>query len=260
MAKECWGRGQGIRIAHIDSGINQGHSHIGRVAGGIAFHVSEDGSLFLSEDYRDNLGHGTAVAGVLYEHVPDAEIWAVKIFHDSLSAHIETLCAAMEWCIEAKMDIINLSLGVRQDNFDFREICVEAEKRGVFIVSACDEKRGLLWPASYSSVFGVKAEADCSGNMFFYHTEEKVVFSTLGIPRRLEGPLQKFNLEGHSFAAAHVTGFLAKIREKYSIQSKVDLEGWLSKWLISHDVPSVNLKLTELSKTNSGKIARVESI
>jgi subtilisin len=240
MANESWGKGQGIRIAHIDSGINQAHSHIGRVAGGIAFHVAEDGSLFLSEDCQDELGHGTAVAGVLYEHVPNADVWAVKIFHDRLSAYMEPLCAAVEWCIDAKMHIINLSLGVRRDDPDFRELCAEAEKKGIFIVSAYDEERRLLWPASYPSVFGVKAGADCSSNIFFYHPEDNIAFSALGIPRRLEGPLQKFNLQGHSFAAAHITGFLAKIREKYSIQSKVELEYWLSKWLISHEKPAAN--------------------
>ncbi|MED0668772.1 S8 family serine peptidase [Aneurinibacillus aneurinilyticus] len=223
MADEAWGRGKGIRIAHIDSGINEGHSHIGCVAGGVAFHVSEEGQLFLSDAYQDELGHGTAVAGVLYEQVPEADIWAVKIFHSTLSTHIEILCAAIEWCIDARIHIINLSLGVSRDVPELRSVCEEADRKGVIIVSACDETRQLYWPAYYPTVYGAKAGEHCNGQVFYFHTEEPAGFRALGFPRRLEGPLQKFNLQGSSFAAAHITGFLAKIIEKYKVYTARDV-------------------------------------
>jgi len=224
MAQKDWGLGKGVRIAHIDSGINEWHPHVGKVAGGVGFHVNEAGNIFLTEDYRDELGHGTAVAGVLKEQVPEAELWSVKIFHQTLSTHIEVLCAAVEWCLEAKMDLINLSLGVRRDVAEFRQVCEQAEAAGIIIVTACDEKNGLLWPACYDSVFGVRAGQHCSGETFYYHPESRISFEALGLPRRLEGPMQKFNMQGHSFAAAHVTGFLAKWKEKYGVCSKEQLE------------------------------------
>ncbi|AMA73014.1 MULTISPECIES: S8 family serine peptidase [Aneurinibacillus] len=228
MAKQVWGRGENIRIAQIDSGVNAHHSHIGKVAGGLAFHVSDEGMIRISDAYHDRLGHGTAVAGVLYEHVPDAEIWAVKIFHETLSAHIEVLCAAIEWCIDARMHIINLSLGVRRDVKELRDVCEKAERAGIVIVSACDKGRGLLWPGYYPSVFAVQASEDCRADEFYYHADEPVSFSALGLPKRLEGPLQKFNLQGHSFAAAHMTGFIAKWMEKYALRSSREIKKLLT--------------------------------
>lgn len=224
MAKKDWGTGKGIKIAHIDSGINEWHPHVGKVVAGISFHVNKDGKIYLEGDYSDELGHGTAVAGVLKEQVPDAELLAVKIFHKNLLTYIEVLCAAIEWCIDAKVDFINLSLGVRRDVDEFHQICDQAVQEGVMIVTACDEKNGLLWPGYYDSVFGVKAGENCSSEIFYYNPNDKISFLALGLPRRLEGPMQKFNLQGHSFAAAHVTGFLAKLKERYAIGSKAELE------------------------------------
>ncbi len=223
MDNNKWGEGKGIHIAHIDSGINAWHPHIGSVAGGIGFRVDEKGTIHVEDDYKDELGHGTAVAGVIKEQVPQANLWAVKIFHDKLSTYKEVLCTAIEWCIEAEMDVINLSLGVRKDIQELRQACEQGERNGVIIVSSCDEQNHLLWPGYYDGVFGVKAAKQCSNDTFYYRPKEKVDFLASGLPRQLEGPIQKFNLQGHSFAAAHVTGFLAKIKEKYAVNSKEEM-------------------------------------
>lgn len=224
MAERDFGKGKGIKIAHIDSGINEWHPHAGKIAGGVAFHVSGDGRIYLTGDYADQLGHGTAVAGVIKEQAPEAELWSLKIFHDSLTTHIEVLCTAMEWCLEARMDIVNLSLGVRKDVAEFQQICRQAAENGVMIVAACDEANGLVWPGFYDSVLGVKAGQNCTSEVFYYHPYESAPFLAAGLPRRLEGPMQKFNFQGHSFAAAHVTGFVAKLKERYGIRSKWHLE------------------------------------
>lgn len=110
----AFGKGKGIKIAHVDSGINTWHPHIQNVSGGVALTVTAEGRITVSDDISDRLGHGTAVAGVLSEQVPEAEIFAVKVFDDTLFAHIEVLCAAIEWCIQQEMNIINLSLSVRR--------------------------------------------------------------------------------------------------------------------------------------------------
>lgn len=229
MGNDEWGEGRDVHIAHIDSGINAWHPHIGEVAGGISFQVDETGTIRVEENFGDKLGHGTAVAGVIKEQVPYANLWAVKIFHETLSTHVEVLCAAIEWCIDAKMDFINLSLGVKKDIPMFQKVCKQAERNGIIIISSCDERNNLLWPGYYDEVFGVKAGEYCNSDTFIYRPEEKVNFLAAGLPRQLEGPMQKFNFQGHSFAAAHVTAFLAKIKEKYSLNSKKELESVLKE-------------------------------
>ncbi|KAB7708247.1 S8 family serine peptidase [Bacillus aerolatus] len=230
MAEGEWGKGKRIKIAHIDSGLNEWHPHVGKAAGGIAFQVSKEGKITIEENYHDDLGHGTAVAGVIKEQVPEAEMFAVKIFHDKLFAYIEVLCAAIEWCIEKEMDLINLSLGVNKDVDAFRFICDKANEAGAIIISACDETNGLFWPGYYNSAYAVQSLENGNSQHFQFCPGDPIQFKTLGFPRSLEGPMQKFNFQGHSFAAAHMTGFIAKIKEKYpEVRTKQEMNQLLKE-------------------------------
>src|SRR5437867_4680369 len=97
--------GRNIRVAIIDSGVNPDHPHVAGVAGGVSIGPSGESDLYL-----DYLGHGTAVAGAIREKAPDAELYAVKVFDRALSTTVDILLHALDWCIDRKMDVINLSL------------------------------------------------------------------------------------------------------------------------------------------------------
>ncbi|HHY20847.1 MAG TPA: S8 family serine peptidase [Bacilli bacterium] len=217
--------GHGIKIAHIDSGINEWHPHISKVNGGIAFHVHEDGRIEVKDDFSDQLGHGTAVAGVLSYHVPDAELWAVKIFDDTLQTYTEVLTGAIEWCVDQNIDVVNLSLGVCKHDDELEKVCKYASDKGVIMISSCDQRRGLVWPSKYETVFGVETGLQKNNELIYYTPHSPLIsFRASGLPRNLEGPMQKFNLQGHSFASAHVTSFIVKIMAEFDINKKQDLE------------------------------------
>src|SRR5580704_2105825 len=95
-----------MKIAIVDSGIHPGHPHVGEVAG--AIEIAVDG---VSNDAIDRLGHGTAVAGAIREKMPDAQLYAVKVFDRRLTANIGVILRSLAWCREHDMDIVNLSLG-----------------------------------------------------------------------------------------------------------------------------------------------------
>src|SRR5262245_877965 len=88
--------GRGVRVAVIDSGVHASHPHVGGVAGGIG--ILEDGSLV--DDYVDRLGHGTAVAAAIREKAPDADIFAIKVFWQTLATDIGSLARAIELAAE----------------------------------------------------------------------------------------------------------------------------------------------------------------
>src|ERR1700730_14766837 len=98
--------GRGVRVAVIDSGVNPRHPHVNGVAGGIAI-----GLTLRADAYLDGLGHGTAVLAAIKEKAPEAEYYAVRIYFRSLRTDIDFLLKAIDWAIDEKMDVINLSLG-----------------------------------------------------------------------------------------------------------------------------------------------------
>ena len=93
-------------IAIIDSGINPGHPHVGPITGGHGYETDpETGQVAQTGDFMDNIGHGTAIAGIIKEKVPDAGLYAVKIFSRDLGTSVPVLTQALAWCVRRKFDI-----------------------------------------------------------------------------------------------------------------------------------------------------------
>jgi subtilase family protein len=178
-----------MKIAVLDSGIHAGHPHVGTVAGGIG--VTAAGFV---DDYVDRLGHGTAVAGAIREKAPDAEIYAVKIFDRRLSAEIDTIARALEWCIEREMDLINLSVGT--GNAAHRDRLLAP---GALVVSVA----GML-----PCAIPVAGDPDCPRDQFRYRDG---VFYASPYPRPIPGVPPERNLHGVSFAVANMTGFAGQV-------------------------------------------------
>jgi subtilisin family serine protease len=209
-----------VRIAIVDSGVNPYHSHVNGIDGGIALRVNREGWIEYHDDLRDRLGHGTAVAAVLKYLIPNARIFAVKIFDEKLATYPSVLAEAIYWCIKEKMEIVNLSLGIARDDEKVRKACQEAYEAGVVIVSAYDEANQLYWPAKYETVLGV-----CAGEMprHEWWFVDKKFFRACGYPRELPSNAQLYNMHGHSFAAAHFSASVARLLQEHQDWQSADV-------------------------------------
>jgi subtilisin family serine protease len=193
-----------VRIGIIDSGANTGHPHLEAVAGGV-YIGSEIGG-----DFVDRIGHGTAVTAAIHEKAPNAELYAVRIFERRLRADIQVLLRAIDWCLEQRMDLINISAGT--SNPDHKPALEErvslATQQGAFIVSAV----GML-PGSMAGVVGVEADPACAREACRF---ESGVYFASPYPRDIPGVARERNLNGVSFAVANCTGLLAALLESRS--------------------------------------------
>ena len=203
-------------MALIDSGINAQHSHVGFLAGGVAFSVTEDGLVQMHDDYVDRIGHGTALAGILRAKAPRVELYAVKIFPDRLAASITSLEAALCWAVAQRMNIINLSLGTANADHRerLREIVARANAAGTLLVASSPPERTDVFPAALPGVIGVAGDDDCGWSEHRYVAGDPIPFRAHPCPRSLPGPAQARNFRGHSFASAHVSAVLALLMER----------------------------------------------
>jgi subtilisin family serine protease len=206
-----------LKIAVVDSGINRNHFHVGKVAGGHGYRINGDGQVTLHSDFDDQIGHGTAIAGILRQKAPQADLYAIKIFQKELSASAQVLMAALKWAIDAKIKIIHLSLGTEVEAYrkTFKRLCQTAHDNGLTVLAAARSSRDDIIPAVFQTVIGVFWDHDCSQDMISYHPGERIEFGAYGWPREIPGMPQEMNFRGNSFAVAHVTGKLAQIAEKY---------------------------------------------
>ena len=216
--------GEGVKVAIIDSGIDRSHEILQRVTAGICFEFSA-GSVHTSQDYRDTSGHGTAVASIIKKKAPGTELYAIKIFDQSLIVEQKILVESIRWAIDQNVDIINLSLGTTDAQVKqvLLDVCKVATKKGIAIVAAEHNSGQESYPAYFSNVIGVKA-GDIKGryNYLFLRGEPIECIAPGTTQRVLWAGGREHIVEGSSFAAPHITGIIALIRQAFP---KANLNG-----------------------------------
>lgn len=220
-----------LRVALIDSGINLGHPHVGRVAGGVSFSMDRRGDISISADYADEIGHGTALAGILAYRAPFASIHAIKIFKRQLTTSTKVLLAAIKWALDQCYELVHLSLGTKQKEHlpELMHLCERASALGITVVASSPARQGLVYPAALPNVLGVYWNQSCDWDDLQYHPDEAIEFGAHGFPRQLPGLPQEMNFKGSSFAAAHVTSMAANFLFKDPNLSTNHIKQYLSE-------------------------------
>jgi subtilisin family serine protease len=197
-----------VRVGIIDSGINTAHPHIANVMGGTAISVDGD-----SPDFQDTLGHGTAIAALIHYKAPQAHLFAVKVFQTELATDLATILRAIDWCLDNKMDVINLSLGTLNGDHraSFETAMKSVRAAGVAMVTAFAIDAQPALPGSLLGTVAVLADARCPWDEHrLTQIQGKPVFVASPYPRPIPGVPPERNLHGISFAVAHVTGVVAR--------------------------------------------------
>src|SRR5215831_16826104 len=152
-----------LKIAVIDTGINLGHPHICAPTEGVIFDSEET-----EPSCTDMLGHGTAVTAAIQEKAPEANYYILKLFGKSLRTSGTRLLRAIEWTIENRMNIVNLSLGT--PNYDHRpaleELIARAAAADVLLVAARYSEQIPVLPAVLGGVISVDVDWNLSRDQY----------------------------------------------------------------------------------------------
>lgn len=220
------GRGRGIKVAVIDSGIELSHpAHRGlRLLDDIVFFpVPKKTPRRAAGRGVDVHGHGTAVAGILREAAPEAQIGSFRVFDNRLASRFRLIEAAAMLAIERGYNILNCSFGALAeiDSMEhFKSWVDQAYRRGVHVVCPCNNLfvQEPEWPGSFPSVISVNMADTHDGDLFFRAdaASHLVEFAARGVD--LEVPWKHGGFErrtGSSFAAARAAGLLARFLSRY---------------------------------------------
>jgi subtilisin family serine protease len=203
-----------LLIGIVDTGINPWHSHIRGEVHGCRIYVNDGGEICEDKDFSDPVGHGTAVAGILRQVLPAAELFAVRVFENGLTTYPSLLArgilrAAVEGC-----DVINLSLALPSGSHAelIVDACIAAREAGSVLVAAGHPERPGLLPASLPGVYGVISDDELEDEEIEMQGGEPYPCRARGIPRKLDNIPPGANLWGHSLACARVSAYLAQRR------------------------------------------------
>ena len=205
--------GRNVTIAQLDTGVEVAHPDL-------------SGQISLTENFVDATAfaaeaHGTAVAGIIAARAdngigiagiaPGARLMALRACWQlgaAAACNSFTLAKAFQFALEHGAGVINMSVTGPQDKL-LQLLLDAAMARGVAVVGAVDpDKAGGGFPASYPGVIAVTADglADDGDPAGAVAAPGKDVPTTL--------PVGRWGfVDGTSFAAAHVSGLIALMRQ-----------------------------------------------
>lgn len=200
--------GAGVHVAVVDSGYSSG-----RLPAKIGVSVNLCGE---GTGCEDQIGHGTACAGIIARKAPDAVLHPIKVFSRELVSESAVLAAAIRWCVEHQVQVVNLSLGTTDEGARpvLQKAADLAASEGIFLVAATSNTGDPSYPAALGNVFGVAGGKVYGRFDFHFDPRLPVEFIARGDRQRLIwlGDTQVF-MGGTSFAAPHITAIIALLLE-----------------------------------------------
>ena len=193
-----------VKVAILDSGSN------------IAY---KEGVSLIDGTVKDYNGHGSLMASIIKEVYPDVELYIIKVMgKDGLAINEEAIILGLEWAIARDVDVINMSLRLK-DSESLHKVIKKAYDKGIVIVAAAGNKGSRMriltinyglrtmdyevaYPAKYDEVIAVGA-IDRYGKVYDASINtEKVDVLVKGY---------KDGKAGTSIASAYAAGFASRI-------------------------------------------------
>jgi subtilisin len=212
------GTGRGIKIAVLDSGIETHHPDLKgmRLADDLA--IVDDGLQLrsLPAAGKDMYGHGTAIAAILSQLAPEAELGSFRVLGEHLRSRTAIICEGVRQALDRGYHILHCSFGCSREDqvLQYKDWIDEAYVKGRHIVAACNNYDYLKreWPGHFPSVITVNFARTANPEAFFYRSGQLVEFAARGDD--LDVPWcdgRRKKVTGSSFAVPHVAGMLARL-------------------------------------------------
>ena len=214
--------GQGVRVGIIDTGVDLSHPDL-------EDNIKKAGWVLECQNIVDDNGHGSHVAGTIAAldndigvigAAPKVEIYAVKAFSKSGRGNISDVIEGLDWCVQNKVQIINMSFGFKKSKA-LEKAVKEVYKRKIVLVAAAGNSGGdnsVMYPARYPEVIAVAASNSDDKVAWFSSggAEVDVMAPGAGILSTHKNGGYK-TMSGTSMACPHVTAACALILSKSNL-------------------------------------------
>lgn len=217
------GAGHGVKIAVLDSGIETAHPKLAGLNLCDDLAVLDNGVTLetVSGEGHDVFGHGTAIAGIIHEIAPHAQIGSIRVLGGQLDSRTAIIREGARLAIERGYHILNCSFGcgLMEHVLQYKSWVDEAYLRGIHVVAACNnfDFAKTEWPAYFPSVISVNMGGAVDDPLFYYNPGHLVEFVARGVNVPVAWKdRQTKEVSGSSFAAARVTGLLARLLSEQS--------------------------------------------
>jgi subtilisin family serine protease len=139
------------------------------------------------------------------------ELYDVRAFDADGTASIAAIVEGINWAIENRMNVINMSFGTSQNNAAMRQAIRRAARAGIVMVASAGNNGGAVeYPAAYPEVVAVGALTQDNKLAPFSSRGSGLDVAAPGVGIKSTWPNNGYRvLDGTSMAAAHVSGMYA---------------------------------------------------
>jgi len=213
-------RGEGVKVGIIDTGIDINHPDLKE-------NIKAVGGVLDCKNTIDDNGHGSHVAGTIAALdndigvvgvAPKVDLYPVKAFNKSGRGNISNVIDALHWCIQNKVQVVNMSFGFNKNSMALQRAIKEAYRQNIVLVAASGNSGGddsVMYPAKYPEVIAVAASNSSNKAAWFSSggPEVDVMAPGASIPSTYKNGEYK-SMSGTSMASPHVTAACALILAK----------------------------------------------
>ncbi len=212
-----------VNVGLIDSGTGFNGSPAfatERIIAAQAFRYVE-GNISVANAQDDQLGHGSALLEVIAGQAPQVTFAIAQVFTERLTTTALQVAAAIDWLVEQKADVINLSLGLRSDREMLRIACENAVAAGVILCASSPAKGDPVYPAAYPGVYRMTGDARCTVAQISCLKTQYADYG--GYVKARNGVI------GASAGCAQLTGHIARYLSEGGSPVATDVDAWLQQ-------------------------------
>ncbi len=160
-----------VRVGVVDTGIAGvpvgARQWFASAAGGAdgAVGGNEQGAVSAWADPREG-EHGAQVAAIIRAHCPGAVLLDARAFVQGQPSSAARIAAALDWLLSERVDLVNLSFGLRMDRPVLALAIERLLDRGVICVASMPASGEPVYPAAYPRVVRVSGDARCAAGEF----------------------------------------------------------------------------------------------
>lgn len=160
-----------------------------------------------SQNVIDNLGHGTHVAGIIHDIIPEAQLLIIKVLDRYGYGTIDDITQGIYYALDKGANIINVSIGYEDPDDELKAAIEAAESENVPVICAAGNHNTIEYPAQYGISVG---SIDNKGNVSEFSTNNATLYA---LGEDIESTYLNDSYEiltGTSMATAKMTGYIAK--------------------------------------------------
>lgn len=192
-----------LKIGVVDSGFRPDQSDW--IVDSAYFYL-EEGALWMADPEPDSIDHGARIIDIIHHHYPQAEFFSAQVFDKRGITSPAQVAAAVNWLVEQKVEMINMSLGLRQDREVLSSAIAAAIEKGIIICASSPARGEPVYPSAYPGVLRMTGDARCSMQEISCLETE---FADFG--GHVMGMDQEQARAGSSLGSAHMAGHVARV-------------------------------------------------